>query len=141
MIIFIQQQKQYQTNVLNHFFLLKYYSTFFFCLALPPPTIIIEDYSREKDMNKSLDVSHSSQLTNDLNDTQPLISSTTNEKIITPARISYRTNPDGSRVSISRPPLPINHQSPLISLRRVRNQYFFFVIFLLFFYFYRHQLM
>jgi hypothetical protein len=77
-------------------------------------------------MNKSLDFSHSSQLTNDLNDTQPLISSTTNEKVITPARISYRTNPDGSRISISRPPLPINHQSPLISLRRVRNQCFFF---------------
>ncbi len=95
-------------------------------LALPPPDIIIEDYSHENDMNKSLDISKSSQLTNDQNDTQPLISSATNEKTTTtttPVRISYRMNPDGSRVSISRPPLPINHQSPLTSLRRVRNHF------------------
>jgi type IV secretory pathway ATPase VirB11/archaellum biosynthesis ATPase len=91
-------------------------------------------------MNQSMDISQSSQLTNDQNDTQPLISSTTNEKITTPARISYLTNPDGSRISISRPPLSTNHQSPLTSLRRVRNQ-FFALIFLIFFPFHRHQRM
>jgi hypothetical protein len=37
----------------------------------------------------------------------------------TPSRISFRLNPDGTRVSISRPPLPTNPQSPLLSsLRR-----------------------
>ena len=45
----------------------------------------------------------------------------------TPSRISFRLNPDGSRVSISRPPLPTNLQSPLSnSLRRVRNVFLFY---------------
>jgi hypothetical protein len=109
------------------------------CLALSIPAIVIEDYSRKNDNNKSIDISQSSQLTNDQSDTQPLISSTTSEKPTTPARISYRTNPDGSRVSISRPPLPTNHRSPLISLRRVKI--YLFISLLIFFYFHRHQLM
>jgi hypothetical protein len=89
---------------------------------LPPPAIIVEDCSRENEINKSVDMSHSSQLTNDQNDSPPLIPSTTSEKstITTPARITYRTNPDGSRVSISRPPLQTNRPSSLTSLRRVR---------------------
>ena len=90
---------------------------------LPPPAIIVEDYSRENEINKSIDMSHSSQLTNDQNDSPPLIPPTTSEKstITTPTRITtYRTNPDGSRVSISRPPLQTSRQSSLTSLRRVR---------------------
>lgn len=87
-------------------------------------------------------MSQSSRLTND---TQPLISSTTNEKTITittttPARVSYRNNPDGSRVSISRPAISTNHQSPL---RRVRNQFLFLHLsfdFLNSFYRYRRML-
>lgn len=43
----------------------------------------------------------------------------------TPSRISFRLNPDGTRVSISRPALPTNAQSPpLHSLRRVRSSFF-----------------
>jgi len=38
-------------------------------------------------------------------------------------------NPDGTRVSISRPPLPTNHQSPLVNaLRRVKIIKFKFFI-------------
>ncbi len=109
-------------KVLNHIFVFFFSNNIFnfLCLALPVPAIIIEDYSRVNDINKSIDVSQSSQLTNDQSDTQPLISSTTNEKPTTPVRVSYRTNPDGSRVSISRPPLSTNHRSSLISLRRVK---------------------
>jgi hypothetical protein len=45
----------------------------------------------------------------------------------TPSRISFRLNPDGTRVSISRPPLPTNPQSPLLSsLRRVRKFFLFY---------------
>lgn len=45
---------------------------------------------------------------------------TTNRR--TPARVTFRMNPDGTRVSISRPALPTNAQSPLVnSLRRVRT--------------------
>lgn len=85
------------------------------------PTIIIEDYSNENEKNRPNEMSQSSQLSNDQNDSQPLIASSTNEKTtITPSRVSYRTNPDGTRVSISRPALPINHPSPLASTRRVR---------------------
>jgi len=51
------------------------------------------------------------------NEIQDDTSSTTNERT-TPSRISYRMNPDGTRVSISKPPLPTNPQSPLINLRR-----------------------
>ncbi|CAF0893860.1 unnamed protein product [Rotaria sordida] len=52
-----------------------------------------------------------------LNEERNVTSSTTNER--TPARISYRTNPDGTQVRISRPPLPTNRQSPFFSsLRR-----------------------
>ena len=52
-------------------------------------------------------------------------SSTTNAR--TPSRMSFRMNPDGSRVRVSRPPLPTNHQSPLANaLRRVRNFHFHF---------------
>ncbi len=55
------------------------------------------------------------------NETQRVSSSTTNDKT-TPSRISFRMNPDGTRVSISRPPLTTNRQSPLINaLRRVRK--------------------
>ncbi|CAF3607953.1 unnamed protein product [Rotaria sp. Silwood1] len=51
------------------------------------------------------------------NGEQNVSSSTTNER--TPARITYRMNPDGTRVSISRPPLPTNRQSSCFSsLRR-----------------------
>ncbi|CAF2651683.1 unnamed protein product [Rotaria sp. Silwood2] len=51
------------------------------------------------------------------NEEQNVTSSTTNER--TPARISFRMNPDGTRVSISRPALPTNRQSPFFSsLRR-----------------------
>lgn len=55
------------------------------------------------------------------NENSHVTSSTTNKKS-TPSRVSFRLNPDGTRVSISRPALPTNHQSPLVkSLRRVRN--------------------
>jgi hypothetical protein len=49
-------------------------------------------------------------------------------------------NPDGTRVSISRPPLPTTRQSPLkSSLRRVRKsiQFFYYTIII----FFRIQLM
>jgi len=72
--------------------------------VVAPPVIIIEDYSRENNINKSIDISQSSQFTNDQNDSLPLISSTTNDKT-TSARVSVRNNPDGSRISISKPPL------------------------------------
>ncbi|UJR26744.1 hypothetical protein I4U23_008059 [Adineta vaga] len=92
--------------------------------SLPPPAIIVEDCSHENENNRSDGISQSSQLSNDQMDSQPLFPSTTNEKsTITPARISYRTNPDGSRVSISRPALPSAHQqSPLISTRRISTE-------------------
>lgn len=55
------------------------------------------------------------------NEGQNVTSSTTNERA-TPVRMSYRMNPDGTRVSISRPLLPTSRQSPrLNSLRRVRK--------------------
>ncbi|CAF0732463.1 unnamed protein product [Adineta ricciae] len=89
-------------------------------VKLHPPAIIIEDYSNENEKNRSNDISQSSQLSNDQNDSQPLIPSSTNEKTtVTPSRVSYRTNPDGTRVSISRPALPINYSSSLTSTRRV----------------------
>ncbi|CAF0967638.1 unnamed protein product [Adineta steineri] len=91
-------------------------------VSLPASTVITGDYSCENENNKSDDISESSQLTNDQNDTQTVIPTITNEKTtITPARLSFRTNPDGSRVSISRPPLPTNHQSPLRSFRRTSS--------------------
>jgi hypothetical protein len=63
-----------------------------------------------------------------LNETQHITSTTINDKP-TPSRISYRTNPDGTRVSISRPPLPTNRQSPLLSsLRRVSKLGFIFFL-------------
>ena len=90
-------------------------------VKLHPPAIIVEDYSNENEKNLSNDISQSSQLSNDQNNSQPLIPSSTNEKTtVTPSRVSYRTNPDGTRVSISRPALPINHSSSLSSTRRVR---------------------
>ncbi|CAF2075561.1 unnamed protein product [Rotaria magnacalcarata] len=51
---------------------------------------------------------------------QNVTSSTTNERTTTtPVRMSYRLNPDGTRVTISRPLLPTSRQSPLVtSLRR-----------------------
>ena len=120
MILFIQQRKQYPIIVFHHSFSFKSYFIIY-CLVLPTPLpIIIEDYYHENQLNKSIDISQSSQLTNDQNDTQSLISSATNEKEITPTRISYRMNPDGTRVSISRPPLPTNHQLVPPSLRLVK---------------------
>jgi len=106
-----------------------------FCLAaLPSLTTIIEECTHENENSKLVDISQSSQLTNDQNDTLPLISSTTSEKPTTPARISYRLNPDGSRISLSRPPLSsTHHQSPTTSSRRVRI--FFLIILLLIFIF------
>jgi hypothetical protein len=57
----------------------------------------------------------------DQDETQHFIPSTTRDRT-TPVRISFRLNPDGSRVSLSRPPLPTDHRSPLAnSLRRVRR--------------------
>ncbi len=95
---------------------------FFYLLALPALETIIEESARENESHKSADMSTSSQLTNDQNDTNPLISSTTSEKPTTPTRISYRLNPDGSRVSLSRPPSSSStqHRSQVLSLRRVR---------------------
>ncbi|CAF1288080.1 unnamed protein product [Adineta steineri] len=46
------------------------------------------------------------------------ITSVTPKETITPSRLSFRLNPDGSRVGISRPPLPTNRQSPSISFLR-----------------------
>jgi hypothetical protein len=71
---------------------------------------------------------------NQLNEIQHVSSSTTTNKT-TPSRISFRMNPDGTRVSISRPPLPTNHQSPLVNaLRRVKKLNLkFFIIQSLFF--------
>ncbi|CAF1179361.1 unnamed protein product [Adineta steineri] len=51
------------------------------------------------------------------NETQN-ITSVTPKETITPSRLSFRLNPDGSRVGISRPPLPTNRQSPSISFLR-----------------------
>jgi hypothetical protein len=84
------------------------------CLAFTLPAIVTENYSRVNDINKSIDVS---QLINDQNDRQPLIASTTNEKPTTPAKISCRANPDGSRVSIPRRPLSTNHRSSFLGSR------------------------
>lgn len=96
-----------------------------FCLLAVQPTLatVIEDESVENDHSKSVEISQSSQLTNDQNETQPLISSTTGDRPTTPARISYRRNPDGSLVSISRPVLTGSHQSPIRSLRRVSSSF------------------
>ena len=87
-----------------------------------PPKIVIEDYSDPKRIRgTNMDISESSQFSNDQNDSQPVPSApaVTTEKT-TPARVSYRMNPDGSRVSISRRPSTTGHRSPLISLQRVR---------------------
>ncbi|CAF1337072.1 unnamed protein product [Rotaria sordida] len=98
--------------------------------VLPPPpppllllpTIIIEDYSHKNDINnKSVDISQSSQLTNDQTDFQQLTPSTTNEKPTGIARRSYRMNADGSRVSISRSSISTYRQSSSTSLRRLSN--------------------
>jgi len=89
-------------------------------LTLLPPKIIIEDYSDPKRIiSTNMDVLESSQFSNDQNDSQPVPSSTITERM-TPSRISYRMNPDGTRVSISRPSPAPGHRSPLISLQRAR---------------------
>jgi hypothetical protein len=67
-----------------------------------------------------MDASQSSQLTNDRSEPEQINPSTNNDKT-TPVRISYRMNPDGSRVSISRPPLTPSHPSPLRTINRVRH--------------------
>lgn len=87
----------------------------------PPPTIVIEDYSRITSVNPSTDLSQFSQMSNEQNESQPVLPSISVDKT-TPVRISYRTNPDGSRVGISRPLLISSHPSPLISLNRVRTR-------------------
>ena len=87
----------------------------------PPPTIVIEDYSRVTSVNPSTDLSQFSQMSNEQNESQPVLPSISVDKT-TPVRISYRTNPDGSRVGISRPTLTSSHPSPLISLSRVRTR-------------------
>jgi hypothetical protein len=62
-------------------------------------------------------VNENSNEINQLNGAAPVTSSTITERTL--SRMSYRMNPDGTRVSISRPPLPTTPQSPLISsLRR-----------------------
>ncbi|CAF1042397.1 unnamed protein product [Rotaria sp. Silwood1] len=87
----------------------------------PLPTIIIEDYSNKNAIyNKSVDISQSSQLTNDQTDPQQLTPSIMNEKLKKVPRRSYRMNPDGSRVSITRSSISTNRQSST-SLRRVRK--------------------
>ncbi|CAF3214057.1 unnamed protein product [Rotaria sp. Silwood2] len=93
-------------------------------LSPPPPlpTIIIEDYSHKNDIsNKSVDISQLSQLTNDQTDPEQLIPSITNGKRTRVARRSYRMNPDGSRVSMSRSSVSTYHQLSSTSLRRVRK--------------------
>lgn len=96
--------------------------SFLLALTILPPKIIIEDYSDPKRIiSTNMDVLESSQFSNDQNDSQPVSSSIMTERT-TPSRISYRMNPDGTRVSISRLSPAPGHRSPLISLQRVRSK-------------------
>jgi hypothetical protein len=88
---------------------------------LPPPAIVIEDYSRVTSVTPLADLSQLSQLSTEQSESQHVPASTCIDKT-TPVRVSYRMNPDGSRVSISRPPLNSSYPSPLISLNRVRTR-------------------
>jgi len=103
------------------------WNSYFLYLALvlrpppPPPPPVVNQVEEPVQTIES----QSSQLTNDQSDTQPVISSTTTittaDKLnTTPSRISYRRNPDGSLVSISRPRLSANPQTPTSVLRRVK---------------------
>ncbi|CAF2057311.1 unnamed protein product [Rotaria magnacalcarata] len=88
--------------------------------VLPSPSaIIIEDYSHKNDINKSADLSQSSQLTNDQTDFHGSILSTDTQQPSRSARRSIRMNPDGSRINISRSSLSTYHQSSLTTLRHV----------------------
>ncbi|CAF4009321.1 unnamed protein product, partial [Rotaria magnacalcarata] len=88
-------------------------------LPSPPSAIIIEDYSHKNDINKSADLSQSSQLTNDQTDFHGSILSTDTQQPSRSARRSIRMNPDGSRINISRSSLSTYHQSSLTTLRHV----------------------
>jgi hypothetical protein len=51
-------------------------------------------------------------------DDMSTVSNATTTDRSTPTRISFRLNPDGTRVSVSRPSLQINAQSPAVDLLR-----------------------
>lgn len=96
---------------------------------------MIEDYS-----SKLVDLSQLSQLTNDQSDIQILIPSITNEKLPKLAKKSYRMNPDGSRINISRKSASPYHQSPSSLSRRVIDRFIIFIqLLFLILHFYRDQ--
>lgn len=90
------------------------------CSTLTLPKIVIEDFSQVDVHQVSADISQSSQLTNDQIDINPVRPIIPPVEKTTPVRVSYRMNPDGSRVSISRPGVTSTHASPMAALRRVR---------------------
>jgi hypothetical protein len=87
----------------------------------PPTSSVINNTENVSNTNENFndniftqDENHQLPTTPQMNDSEIEINRS-NEKP-TPSRISFRMNPDGTRVSISRPPLPTNP-----SLRRVKK--------------------